>query len=60
MCTNYAEHAHNECKEPLAEEVRDKEKANYCDYFSLNTNATVATKAVKENALEALDDLFKK
>ena len=60
MCTNYAEYAHNECKEPLAEKVRDKEKANLCDYYSLNANAESSAKEAKEKTFDALDDLFKK
>ena len=32
-CRFYDFSAHNQCSETQAEWVRDKEKANYCDYF---------------------------
>jgi len=32
-CRFYDPNAHNECREPQVEWVRDKEKSNYCDYF---------------------------
>ena len=32
-CRFYDPTAHNQCSETQAEWVRDKEKANYCDYF---------------------------
>ncbi len=33
-CRHYHRSAHNQCLEPVAEWVADKEKANFCDYFS--------------------------
>lgn len=60
MCKNYSVSAHNECREPLAEKVTDKEKANLCDYFSLNPSPAVNDRNAAENAFKVLDDLFKK
>ena len=34
-CTTVAKH----CRETIAEEVKDKERANYCDYFRPRPNA---------------------
>ncbi len=34
-CRFYDETAYNECREPLAERVVDKERANFCEYFEL-------------------------
>ena len=35
-CTFYSRGSHYDCHEPNAELVRDKERANFCDYFSVN------------------------
>ena len=35
-CRFYDPGKHNQCAEPQAEWVRDKEASNYCDYFSPN------------------------
>ncbi|MBI2340877.1 MAG: hypothetical protein HYU99_11030 [Deltaproteobacteria bacterium] len=32
-CEFYGVTAYNECREPQAERVVDKEKSNFCDYF---------------------------
>ena len=32
-CYNYDPHAHNKCREPQAEWVTDREKANFCDFL---------------------------
>ena len=34
QCEFYAEGVANQCREPMAEEERDKQRANRCDYFS--------------------------
>ena len=33
MCVEYDTSKAKHCREPIAEEVRDKEHANFCDYF---------------------------
>jgi len=58
-CEFYDPGSHRECRESLAEWVRDKERANRCEYFRLNTKAARSSQA-KANSLAALDDLFKK
>ncbi|EQC46981.1 hypothetical protein M899_0168 [Bacteriovorax sp. BSW11_IV] len=35
MCTFYDVSAYNECKEPSADRIVEKEKSNFCDYFVL-------------------------
>ena len=49
------------CREPIAEEVRDKATANFCDYFSVRSDAfkPADTQAVLQ-ARAALNDLFSK
>ena len=55
--TSYA----SQCREPIAEEVRDKTRANFCDFFKPNPNAYVAGNddAVAKSKA-ALDALFRK
>ena len=33
LCEFYSTAVAKHCREPIAEEVKDKERANYCDYF---------------------------
>ena len=58
-CRFYDTAAYNECREPMAERVVDKEGANFCDYFEA---ASASGAAVTEGAgaKEALEKLFKK
>lgn len=32
-CQHFDEKAYNECREPIADRLRDKERANYCEHF---------------------------
>lgn len=52
--------AHNQCREPQAEWVADRESANFCDYFepSAGGGAGIAEDRSTE-ARRKLDDLFK-
>jgi hypothetical protein len=36
QCRHFDRSAHNMCREPSAEWVTDRERRNFCDYFSLN------------------------
>jgi hypothetical protein len=57
-CNLYDSAAHHECRESSAEWVKDKERANRCEYFSA-TSATNDDQNTKNAAKSALDDLFK-
>ena len=60
-CLNYDPAAHNRCREPNAEWVSDREKANFCDLFVPNRLAAGARPgAAKEDVKKAFDNLFKK
>jgi len=59
-CRFHSPHAHNQCSEPVAEWVRDKEKANFCDYFSFRTGGAGEGGDGGASARSAFDDLFKK
>lgn len=63
VCRNCAHHdpsAYNECREPNAERVADRERGNRCDYFAPGAAAGGARAADREQARAALDALFKK
>lgn len=58
-CRFHDRSAPKQCREPNAELVREKAKANYCDFFSFaERNAPAGENA--NTARKALDDLFKK
>ncbi|MEW6733145.1 MAG: hypothetical protein AB1489_17595 [Acidobacteriota bacterium] len=56
--------APNQCREPQAELVRDKEKSNFCEFFTPNqrqaSGAASSTKSSPDEARKAFDNLFKK
>lgn len=54
-CAHYDSAATNQCREPQAESVRDREKANFCDYFTPNTH-----KGTGGDDSSAARDAFKK
>ena len=39
QCEFYDPRAPQSCREPVADEVREKEKANFCGYFTINPSA---------------------
>ena len=39
MCVEYDTSKAKSCREPIAEEVKDKEHANFCDYFKPRPDA---------------------
>jgi hypothetical protein len=59
-CRHYDPIAYNECREPMAERVVDKDRRNFCDYFYLEGAGRVKTTDSKEAAFKKLDELFKK
>lgn len=61
MCVEYDLSYAKHCREPTAEEVRDKERANFCDHFRPRENAySPAPAAEQTKARSALEDLFRK
>jgi hypothetical protein len=68
-CAFYAAGAYNDCREPCAERVVDKERANFCEFFQLGAPAHGrGPKAAARGeiaspgggARDALDALFRK
>lgn len=61
LCVWYSIAVAKHCREPIAEEVKDKEHANFCDYFKPRPGAHVPRDAsAAERAKAELDNLFKK
>ncbi len=58
-CMHYDESSYNECREPVAERIVNKDKSNFCDYFVVTGAGGRAKTNKKEDALKKLDDLFK-
>lgn len=59
-CKHYDPIVYNECREPQADRVVEKGKANFCDYFVLAGGNRKRSSESKEDSLKKLDDLFKK
>jgi hypothetical protein len=59
LCEWYSIAVAKHCREPVAEEVKDKERANFCDYFKPRPGAHVpADAAASSKARADLDTLF--
>lgn len=57
MCGFYAPNVAKSCRETIAEEVRDKERANFCDYFQA-VPGTHGTSDAADTARQQLESLF--
>jgi hypothetical protein len=59
MCRSWDRTRPKQCREEDAEEVRDKERANFCDWFKPRSGAFDAAGAAAEAAAKsALEGLF--
>ena len=59
-CNHYDQGSHHECRESSAEWIRNKEKANVCEYFIPAPPNGRGSKNSPNDARAALDALFKK
>jgi hypothetical protein len=59
-CQFYDAAVAKQCRETVAELVREKAKANFCDYFVFMEGRKAAQDAAGSLARKALDDLFRK
>lgn len=60
-CLHYDPSMSNRCREPQAEWVSDREKGNFCDFFTPNKSAAAGGFAKPgASARDAFDSLFKK
>ena len=59
-CAFYDPKASRACREPIAEPVKDKHKANFCDFFTfLRTARLFRASKRRISPGNSLDDLFK-
>ncbi|HUX11834.1 MAG TPA: hypothetical protein VMW87_02330 [Spirochaetia bacterium] len=62
-CRFYEPGAHWDCRETISEPVRDKDRANFCDFFMLSQTSAPPGKKTQENdksteARSKFDNLF--
>jgi hypothetical protein len=59
MCVEYDLHVAKHCREPTVEEVSDKTRSNFCDYFKPRAGAyTGGDTSAAERARRELEQLF--
>jgi hypothetical protein len=58
MCRHYDPGKARQCREPMAEEVKDKTRANFCEWFQPRPDACSPADSGKDGARAALDGLF--
>ena len=51
---------HNQCREPKAEMIRDRERANLCEFFEFGGGQAKASHSELEVSRRKLEGLFKK
>ena len=56
-CSFYSKDSHWECRESIREAVRDKDRANFCDFFTLADNHE-NNDTKKDNSIDAFNNLF--
>jgi hypothetical protein len=60
-CEHYDAKVYNECKEPMADKVRERDRANYCEYFRARGLASTSSPdKAKTDLMAAAEALFKK
>lgn len=62
-CQFYDRHSYNECRETQADVVKDKERANFCDYFMMGSklgNPSPSKDDLKAKAEALFKNLSKK
>jgi len=58
-CVHYDPRAYNECREPTADVVVEKQRANFCDHFTPSAEGPSQAKS-KQDLKAAAEALFKK
>lgn len=58
MCSYYDTRVAKACRETVAEEVSDKERANFCGYFQPCKNAHAPSGRIVKDARTGLEALF--
>jgi hypothetical protein len=61
MCVDYDTRVAKHCREPTADEVNDKTRANFCDHYKPRAGAYVAPNTLEvDKAKSELEKLFGK
>mgnify|MGYP000917515220 CR=1 FL=1 len=58
-CVHHDPKVYNECKEPQADVVKERDRANFCDYYDPSTTGGKSGPS-KADLLAAAEALFKK
>jgi hypothetical protein len=58
MCVYFDTAAPQQCREPVAENVSDKQRANFCGYFQINPQAYASPSDQSADSHRQLDALF--
>ncbi|MEN8176750.1 MAG: hypothetical protein ABFS23_13375, partial [Pseudomonadota bacterium] len=58
-CRFYSPGRSNDCAEPVAEYVADKERPNFCDYFQAVSREGTGPRPSADGLRDAAEDLFK-
>ncbi|MCC6207429.1 MAG: hypothetical protein IT488_04695 [Gammaproteobacteria bacterium] len=58
MCRFYDTRCANQCREPVADTVADKERANFCGYFQIRPDAFAPKSGKIEESHRQLEALF--
>lgn len=59
-CRFYDPRAYNECREPQAERVLDKQRSNFCDQFAQRPDTAAAETGAAAGTRDRLERLFRK
>lgn len=57
-CHFYDRNSYNECREPQADVVKEKDRSNFCDYFQLSVKGVTAGPS-KDDLKAQAEALFK-
>lgn len=58
MCRYYDPRSAQQCREPVADAVTDKERANFCGYFQIRPDAFIPDSGTSDESRRRLDALF--
>lgn len=59
-CKFYDSTSYNECKEPTADNVKEKDRSNLCEFFQASAAGKEGFGSEKDDLLKAAEALFKK
>jgi len=58
-CRHFAPGRPNDCVEPMAERVMDKERANFCELFDPTNRPASTVSPAADDLVKGAEDLFK-